>query len=70
LIAVIALGAAVSWHACQRKLELGFGPGDDGGADAAADAGDDGGAPDDPDAGADAAVPDGSTGDDDAGPVD
>jgi hypothetical protein len=66
LIAAAFLVAAAFWHGCQRKLELGFGPGDGG----EPDAGDGGGIVDEQDAGGDAATPDGSVGDDDGGPAD
>jgi hypothetical protein len=51
---VASLAAALLWHGCQRKLELGFEPVDGGEPDAAADAG----------------APDGSAGDDDGGAAD
>ena len=71
-IAAIVLVAAASWQGCQRKLELGFDPGDGGAPDAGMDGGADAGADTDvdTDTGADASAPDGSTGDDDGGVAD
>jgi len=69
-IAAIVLLAAASWQGCQRKLELGFDPGDGGAPDAGLDGGADTDSDADTDTGVDASAPDGSTGDGDGGVAD